>query len=217
MSELPIPVASPATGPDPEADRSIAQRRFSARTRFELRRDEFDYELSGGGTTRTFTLDYASLSRSRERLTDRNHWWRNVGLIWMALGGLLAVMHYVETQTLRVPIWIWLGAGCYAVYHFRVLRYRIIPAERCNVMIIEDGQADAIEAELGRRRARQLRERFDYITPNEHFEQQRNRIHWLQKQGVLDANEVSARLIQLQTLQSVHAGARRAQEDDDSD
>lgn len=201
-------------GPAAVEARRFAQKRFSSRTRFELGADEFEYELVADGNARSYRLEYAELSTHREAMTDRNSWWRNVGLIWMGLGLFISVSAYAENGSLRLPIWLWLGLICYGVYQFRVVRYRIIPAERCNVLIIDDAQADAIVAELERRRAAQLRARYDYLTADEHPEQQRQRIEWLRKQGALDANEASARLLQLDAMRSAHSLQLRAQDDE---
>ncbi len=205
----------PSSRPDREPldaaddqDRVIEQKRFSSRTRFEFGRDEFGYTLHADGSTRSYRLEYADLSRDRETLVERSSWWRNVGVIWMALGAILAVAAYAESQTLRLPIWLWLGAACYAVYHFKVIRYRIIPAERCNVLIIDDARAQEIVEELERRRGVQLRARYDYLSAAEHPEQQRHRIRWLQVQGALDENEVSARMLQLQAMESASTQSR---------
>jgi hypothetical protein len=205
---------APATGAD-EATRVIEQRRFGQRTRFDLRRDDFEYTLVAGGSTRSWRMDYAGLSRDRESLVDRNTWWRNVGLLWVLIGAVVVVAGYLEQQTLRGSIWLWLGLGCLAVYQVRVIRYRIVPAERCNVLVIDDARADAILGELERRRARQLRERFDYLSPHEHPEQQRRRIEWLRQQGALDGNEASARLLQLDTMNAVRSLDRPAGHDDE--
>ena len=191
-----------------ERDQVIEQKRFSSRTRFELRRDDFSYTLHADGNTRSYRMEYADLSRDRESLVERSSWWRNVGVIWMALGAIIAVAAYLENQTLRLPIWLWLGAACYAVYQFKVIRYRIIPAERCNVLIIEDARAGQIVDALEQRRAAQLRSRYDYLSAGEHPEQQRHRIRWLQAQGALDDNEVSARMLQLQAMESAQSQAR---------
>ena len=192
----------------------LQQKRFSSRTRFELGEDGFRYELKTDDATRSFRLDYAELSTDRESLTERQTWWRNVGLIWIAIGLFIAVSAFIEDKTVRLPIWLWLGAACYAWYQIRVVRYQIIPAERCNVLVIEDGSAYKIIAELERRRTAQLRQRYDYLTPHEHPQQQRQRIQWLQRQGALDANEVSARMLQLEAMEAAYAQARQAEEDD---
>lgn len=200
---------------DGDRDRVIEQKRATHRTRFELRGGDFSYTLQTDGSTRTYRLEYADLSADRESLVERSIWWRNVGLIWIAIGLVIAVESYVEGQALRLPVWLWLGAACVAVYRVYVTRFRIIPAERCHVLIIDDAKADIICHELERRRATQLRSRYDYLTVNEHPEQQRHRIRWLQEQGALDDNEASARMLQLQAMESASSQSRREHDGDD--
>lgn len=211
------PNPNPATASSEHAlpDREFTQKRFSTRTRFQLREDELRYELHTDNQSRTFTLGYTELSRDRETLTERNSWWRNVGAIWVLLGAFMGVADWMESGALRVPIWVWLGAICLAVYQFRVTRFVIIPAERCNLLILDDAQRAAIVAALEERRALQLRRRLDYISPNEHPEQQRQRMLWLQRQGVLDEHEVSARMLQIDALMAAHEQARLQAEGSD--
>jgi len=207
-------LSAPAAGAV-EPPRVIEQRRFGQRTRFDLRDDDFEYTLVAGGNTRSWRMEYAGLSRDRESLVDRNLWWRNVGLLWALIGAVVVVAGYLEQQTVRGSIWLWLGLGCLAVYRVRVIRYLIVPAERCNIMVIDDARAAGILGELERRRARQLRQRFDYLSPHEHPEQQRRRIEWLRQQGALDGNEASARLLQLDTMNVVRSLDRPPARDDE--
>lgn len=178
----------------------LRQSRFSAKTKFELGAEEFTYTLDADGKTRTFQIEYAQLSRDRESLVDRNDWLRNVGLLWVAIGGVLTAISFFDAQTLRVSIWLWIGLACLGWYRWRVIRYVIVPSERCNVLIIDDATATTVLRELETRRAAVLRRRFDYLSPDEHPEQQRHRIQWLKKQGVLDEHETSARLLQLDAM-----------------
>lgn len=194
--------------------RVITQKRFSTRTRFELGDGDFAYRLDTEGSSRTYRLEYAELSSDRETLVERNAWWRNVGLLWMLIGVVSAVIVYTGEHKLRLPIWLWLGMISYGVYYFKVIRYQIIPAERCNVVIIDDATGAEVIRELESRRAAQLRQRFDYLAADEHPEQQRRRIEWLGKQGALDANEVSARLLQLNAMAGAHALAAERREQD---
>jgi hypothetical protein len=71
------------------------------------------------------------------------------------------------------------------------------------------------QAQIDRRRAAQLRDRFDYLSPDESPEQQRHRVLWLQRQGSLDDHEVSARLLQIDLMaQSPSADPRQGERDE---
>ena len=190
--------------PNPEspipAPARLTQKRAGAKTFFEFGEESLRYGLDDGSSSRTWTVEYAELSAEREHFVERSTWWRNVGAIWMALGAVLTVMDWSKTQVLGVSIWLPLGAACLVVYALRIRRYVIVPTPRANVLVIDDASAADILAELDRRRAAQLRDRFDYLSPDEIPEQQRHRVLWLQRQGSLDDHEVSARLLQIDLM-----------------
>jgi hypothetical protein len=204
--------------PQPEPPTSdatrITQSRAGARTFFEFGDEALRYGLDDGSLSRTWTIEYAELSVDRERFVERNTWWRNVGMIWVALGLVLTAMDWATTQVFGVSIWLPLGAACLAWYALRIRRYVVVPSPRANVLVIDDAGAPEILAELDRRRAAQLRDRFDYLSPDESPEQQRHRVLWLQRQGSLDDHEVSARLLQIDLMaQSQSADPRQGERD----
>lgn len=213
-----IPVPNAASGStDPVIDPTVfTQSRFSTRTRFEFGKEDFVYRLDAEGNSHTYRMEYTELSSDRETLTERNTWWRNVGILWMLIGVVSGVINYAEHHIVRVPIWLWLGIICYAVYHFRLIRYQIIPAERCKVVIIDDAAGARIIDALTSARARQLRQRYDYITTDEHPDQQRRRFQWLGKQGAMDANEVSARLLQIDAMVGANQLREASMDEDDA-
>ena len=192
----------------------LNQARFSAKTKFELRAEDFTYTLNADGNTRTYQVEYAQLSRDRESLVDRNTWLRNVGLLWVALGGVVTAISFIEAESPRISIWLWIGLACLAWFRLRSIRYVIVPAERCNVLIIDDATGADVLRELEQRRVAVLRRRFDYLSPDEHPENQRNRIQWLRKQGVLDEHEASARLLQLDAISRNLVASRSPEESD---
>lgn len=201
---------SAAAGPLIESGKGAApltveQKRFTNRTRFEFGEDEFRYSLHTENSSHSRSMEYAELSTERETLIERNSWWRNLGLVWMGLGAVFSVMSYVEQEVLRVSIWLWVGMVCYGVYWLRTVRYVVIPAERQNVFVIQDGKSERILEELEKRRVQQLRKRYDYVSLNEHPDQQRHRIEWLRKNKVLDEHEASSRLLEIDTMQGVQA------------
>lgn len=193
------PLVPQPEAPKPETSR-LSQKRAGASTFFEFGEDSLRYGLDDGHSARTWTLEYADLSVEREHFVERSVWWRNVGAIWVGLGLVLTAMDWASTQVLGLSIWLPLGAACLVWYALRIRRYVVVPTPRVNVLVIDDATAPPILAELDRRRAAQLRERFDYLSPDESPEQQRHRVLWLQRQGSLDDHEVSARLLQIDLM-----------------
>lgn len=65
----------------------IQQRRNSNRIAYVFGDDEVQYSLQDSSGSRSFSVPYLSISRDRQTLVERNQWFRNVGLLWLALGG----------------------------------------------------------------------------------------------------------------------------------
>lgn len=208
------PLVRQPEAPKPEALR-LEQKRAGAKTFFEFGEDALRYGLDDGNASRTWTIEYAELSVDRERFVERNTWWRNVGAIWVVLGTVLTAMDWTKTQVFGLSIWLPLGAACLVWYALRIRRFIVVPSPRANVLVIDDASAAAVLAEIDRRRAAQLRDRFDYLSPDESPEQQRHRVLWLQRQGSLDDHEVSARLLQIDLMaQSPSTDPRQGERDE---
>jgi hypothetical protein len=198
----------------PEALR-LEQKRAGAKTFFDFGEESLRYGLDDGNSSRTWTIEYAELAVERECFVERNTWWRNVGAIWVVLGAVLTSMDWAKTQVFGLSIWLPLGAACLVWYAMRIRRFIVVPSPRANVLVIDDASAAGILAEIDRRRAAQLRDRFDYLSPDESPEQQRHRVLWLQRQGSLDDHEVSARLLQIDLMaQSPSADPRQGERDE---
>jgi hypothetical protein len=200
--------------PKPEALR-LEQRRAGANTFFEFGEESLRYGLDDGSASRTWTIEYAELAVERERFVERNTWWRNVGAIWVVLGLVFTALDWTDTKVFGLSIWLPIGAACLVWYAMRIRRFVVVASPRANVLVIDDASAAAILAEIDRRRAAQLRDRFDYLSPDESPEQQRHRVLWLQRQGSLDDHEVSARLLQVDLMaQSPSADPRQGERDE---
>lgn len=190
----------PSSAPASDAPLRIVQKRFGARAFFEFGEDSLRWGLDDGGSARTWTIEYAELAQEREQLVERHTWWRNLGLVWVAVGLLAMGLDASQGEGLRWSIWLPLGAASLVAYAVRIRRYTVVPGSRCNVMVLEGRGHAEVLAEIDRRRAAQLRDRFDYLSPDESPEQNRHRVLWLQRQGSLDDHEVSARLLQIDLM-----------------
>jgi hypothetical protein len=194
---------------DPKSEpMRMTQKRAGAKTFFDFGDDTLRYGLDDGSASRTWTVEYAELSVEREHFVERNTWWRNVGALWVVLGLVLTAMDWATMQVPGMSIWLPLGAVCLAIYAMRIRRYVVVPTPRVNVLVIDDASASAILAELDRRRAAQLRDRFDYLSPDE------SPVLWLQKQGSLDDHEVSARLLQIDLMAQSPPDRSNGRDDD---
>lgn len=172
----------------------LSQKRDSTRIRYVFHDDRVDYAWKDSSGSRTFSVPYTGLSRDRETLSERNVWLRNVGILWLIIGGIYLIAMANGADTSRGWLWFLLGAACYAVYHFRVTRYTIVPSEKGNLLVIDDATGARILEQLEARRAAQFRAEYDFFPEGDSPEQLRNRFNWLHREGALDDDELRERL-----------------------
>lgn len=177
----------------------ISQKRGSASTRYVFHDDRVEYAFKDSSVSRNFSVTYTAISRDREGLTERNVWFRNAGFFWLGLGLLLLVISWQEGQLGHGALWAVLGAGCLAAYYGYPTRYRILPSEKGNLLILDhDASADRIENEIMQRRAAQFRGEYDFFPESESAQQLRNRFTWLHREGALSDDELQERLARVE-------------------
>jgi len=177
----------------------ISQKRGGASTRYVFHDDRVEYAFKDSSVSRTFSVPYTDISRDREGLTERNVWFRNVGYFWLGLGVLLLVVSWREGEIGHGALWAVLGAGCLAAYYGYPTRYRIIPSNKGNLLILDhDESADRIESEIAERRAAQFRGEYDFFPDGESPQQLRNRFNWLHREGALSDEELQERLARIE-------------------
>jgi hypothetical protein len=171
----------------------IRQRRNSNRIRYVFGEDELQYSLEDTSGSRSFSVPYTDISRDRQTLVERNQWLGNVGLLWLALGAVLTIVSFVGGKG-TFSFWLWIGAGCYAVYRLRTTRFTIVPSEKGNLLVIDDEEGKRILNEIESRRAAQFKAEYDFMPEGDTPEQLRGRFKWLHREGVLSDDELKARL-----------------------
>ena len=102
----------------------IKQRRNSNRIGYAFGEDELQYSIEDGSGSRSFSVAYGDISRDRQTLEERNQWLGNVGLLWLALGAVLTAVNWFGDEPFVPSLWLWVGAGCYAVYRLRSTRFK---------------------------------------------------------------------------------------------
>lgn len=175
----------------------IEQKRGSTRIRYLFHPDRVDYSWKGGGSSRTFSVEYTAISRDRETLTERNTWYRNLGMVWIALGALLAMSAITDgngTTAASGSFWILLGVLSCAYYWRSFARYVILPCERGNLLVLDNESGKRIVAEIEERRAAQFRVEYDFFPDDASPEQLRNRFTWLRREGALSDEEYQERI-----------------------
>jgi hypothetical protein len=177
----------------------ISQKRNTASTRYVFHDDRLEYAFKDSSVSRNFSVPYTAISRDREGLTERNVWFRNVGWFWLGLGLLLLVVSWQEGKIGHGALWAVLGAGCLGAYYGYPTRYRILPSEKGNLLILDhDASADRIESEIVQRRAVQFRGEYDFFPDGESPQQLRNRFNWLHREGALSEEELQDRLARIE-------------------
>lgn len=103
-------------------------------------------------------------------------------------------MTWFDKQQLVPSMWLFLGAGCYAVYHFRSTHFTILPSDKGNLLVIDDADGSRIIQELESRRAAQFRSEYDFMPEGDTPDQHRHRFKWLHREGALTDDELKQRL-----------------------
>jgi len=177
----------------------IQQNRHSNRIRYTFGEDEVQYSLQDSSGSRSFSVPYTDISRDRQTLVERNQWLRNVGLLWLALGAVITGATLFGEQKFAPSMWLFLGAACYAVYHFRSTKFTIVPTDKGNLLVIDDADGATIIKELETRRAAQYRSEYDFMPEGDTPDQHRSRFKWLHREGALSDEELQQRLAVVDT------------------
>lgn len=198
--------------PEKEDGLVIEQKRGSTRIRYQFHRDRVDYSWQGGGSSRTFSVEYTAISRDRETLTERNTWFRNLGVIWLVIGALLGGSALADSNTSTMTsgaFWFLLGVLSCVYYWRSIARYTIVPCERGNLLVFDNASGTRIIAEIGRRRGAQFRDEYDFFPEGASPEQLRNRFTWLQREGALSEEEFRERIGRVDAIALLSGIAQR--------
>lgn len=183
----------------------ISQKRGSASTRYTFHDDRVEYAWKDSSGSRSFSVPYVDISRDRQTLTERNVWFRNAGWFWTALGVLLLVISLNEGSGAKGGLWLVLGVGCLAAYYAYPTKYRLLPSDKGNLLVLDHGDtATRIVSEIEQRRADQFREQYDFFPEGDSPAQLRNRFNWLHREGVLSDSELQERLARVDAMDREH-------------
>lgn len=185
----------------------IKQSRYSNRIQYVFGEDELHYSVQDGSGSRSFSVGYASISRDRQTLDERNEWLRNVGLLWLILGAAITAYQWIDGKQLMPSIWLVVGAACYAVYRLRTTSFTIVPSDKGNLLVIAGREGERILKEIETRRAEYFRREYDFMPAGESADQHRSRFKWLHKEGVLSDDELAQRLAAIEIADPARPGA----------
>lgn len=166
----------------------ISQKRGAHSTRYVFHDACVDYAWKDSTGSRSLSVPYAEISRDRQPPTERQAWFRNAGFLWMLVGAALIAAGGTAGLE-RGAFWFVIGAVCYAVFHFNVTRYVILPTDKGNLLVLDSGSGKRIVNEIGQRRAATLRAEHAFSP-----EKLRTRFDWLHREGALSDEERDQRL-----------------------
>jgi hypothetical protein len=172
----------------------LSQRHLFNRTAFHFGEDEFRYTLKDGSGTRSFSVDYWNFNPDFTDLEESNVWWRNAGLIWVAIGLVQVGARYAKDGALGGSLWLSLGVICLLVYRFARTRYTVHAGRDFTIVLIKDKQHAQILAELTKRRQGRLARALGEIDFEAEPEREIAKFAWLAEQGAITKEEAGERI-----------------------
>jgi hypothetical protein len=133
---------------------------------------------------------------------------RNVGLLWVALGTVMTALSVTSGQGLRLSVWLWLGAVCYAAYRFHNVRAAAAPSDQAPARMVPDAEWQRILGAIETRRAMPGNVH-DLVPRISTLQQYRDRFAWQHQQGRLSDAELQHRLATVDALADALDPARK--------
>jgi hypothetical protein len=133
---------------------------------------------------------------------------RNVGLLWIALGTVMTALSVTSGQGLKLSVWLWLGAACYAAYRFHNVRAAATPVEQGHARLIPDAEWQRVLGAIETRRA-MPRNVHNLVPRVSTLQQYRDRFAWQHQQGRLSDAELQHRLATVDELADALDPARK--------
>jgi hypothetical protein len=158
----------------------IEQKRFSNKCIFEFLEDYLRYTIREKGNETTYNVTYDSIKlHDFGSLVERNTWYRNAGLLWVAIGIIFSVIQFLQNQTFAISIWIWIGLLCLTVFWFTKSEFSTLQAFEGTLYVIKDKKHDQIIEELKERRRSSLFTMYGLIDYTNDFEEEIEKFRWL--------------------------------------
>ena len=179
--------------------KELRQKSWSNKTTFQFTDNKLQYSIKDSNGTHSFSIEYGSVSLDDKReLEEKNSWFRNVGILWLLIGGLQTILRFSDSGDIKLSIWLILGFICFAVFMFVKTKFTIFKTESGNILIIQNKQHDQILDEIKKRRKEQLLAWYGEINYDNNPNDEMNKFIWLKNQTLIsedDLKEVEAKLI----------------------
>ena len=175
----------------------IEQKKFSAKTSFSFEDDGITYEVRDASGATAFRTDYEDVSFETSFFEERNVWFRNVGYIWLVIGGLQMALRFQDTGKLIPSIWLFLGIAFAVAYFWRRIGYTIFDTPKGRILVIRDGKHDQVVAEIVQRRRACFRSRYATVDVDSSPEAEERRFAWLHEHQIISDEEHAAAMKQI--------------------
>ncbi len=190
----------------------IIQKRFSNRATFSFGESQLKYTIKDSGGSQSFSIDYGSIPAEVGEREERNAWFRNVGIFWIAIGVLQIGARFTEQGRLKGSIWFTLGILCFIVYWAAKTRYSVINTDKGLIFIIKNKQHDQVMNELDARRKRQWRQLYGEVDLTNDLAREIEKFRWLKENNVISEAEYNEAVIKI----AQHHDARNEDDTDES-
>jgi hypothetical protein len=167
----------------------IIQKRLSNRATFVFGERELRYTIKDSSGSRSFSVEYGAIPDDVNELEERNVWYRNVGIFWVALGILQIGLRFTEQGELKGSIWLTLGVLCFLAYALAKTKYSTIPTEKGTIFIIKNKQHDAVMNELTQRRKNQWRQWYGEVNLSNDPAKELGKLMWLKEREAITETE----------------------------
>ncbi len=179
----------------------IVQKKKSHKHIFTFHEDTFTFAYQSKHGSGELDLDYMDVAEKPFVQIERNDWLRNVGYIWLIVGGIqLGIAAYAQMSLAGRGVWILLGVACLAIEYFSRVKFTVFHVDRWNVHVIQDKHHDQIVQTLKERKKEQLLKHYADIDPNNSLEMEINKFRWLVKEGALTQEESDTKIAQVERL-----------------
>ena len=179
---------------------NFSQKKFSNNLFFEFFDETLKFTLKEKGSRNTFEVNYGAIPLEYNELEERNEWFRNVGLLWLAIGIFQKIVIYMQHGKIKASFWFGLGIICLLVYKYVRTKYSVYQTERGNIFVIQDKDHDTIVGEMHQRRKRQLLSWYGEINTENDPTNEIEKFKWLESQGVITKLELQEKISEISKI-----------------
>jgi predicted nucleic acid-binding Zn ribbon protein len=176
----------------------IEQKKYSNTVNFSFTDDSLRYSIKDAQGKRTFSVEYGEIPQEDyDEFIEQNGWFRNVGILWMLLGGFIVVNNLVQNGTSTISLWLILGALCLGVYIFTKVTFTVINTNSGSIFLICDDKKKLILDEIDKRRKKQWLQWYGTVNHENDLDSEIEKFKWLLEKGVVDLNEYNSLIKQI--------------------